>query len=53
MSAQQNLLDGSLGDCVVKFILEGHTRGVNWASFHPTLPLIVSAVTTVKLNCGE
>ncbi|CAI4305480.1 BGN_3a_G0007250.mRNA.1.CDS.1 [Saccharomyces cerevisiae] len=42
MSAQQNLLDGSLGDCVVKFILEGHTRGVNWASFHPTLPLIVS-----------
>lgn len=41
-SAQQNLLDGGFGDCVVKFILEGHTRGVNWASFHPTLPLIVS-----------
>lgn len=42
LSAQQNLLDGGFGDCVVKFILEGHTRGVNWASFHPTLPLIVS-----------
>lgn len=23
-------------------MLEGHDRGVNWASFHPTLPLIVS-----------
>ncbi|GAV50250.1 hypothetical protein ZYGR_0U01060 [Zygosaccharomyces rouxii] len=42
MLMQQNLLDGGFGDCVVKFILEGHTRGVNWASFHPTLPLIVS-----------
>lgn len=42
MIAQQNLLDGGFGECVVKFILEGHTRGVNWASFHPTLPLIVS-----------
>ncbi|AET41368.1 coatomer subunit alpha Ecym_8072 [Eremothecium cymbalariae DBVPG len=40
--SQQNLFDGGFGDCVVKFILEGHTRGVNWASFHPTLPLIVS-----------
>lgn len=29
-------------DCTVKFLLEGHDRGVNWASFHPTLPLIVS-----------
>lgn len=29
-------------DAVVKFVLEGHERGVNWASFHPTLPLIVS-----------
>ncbi|KAL6928481.1 coatomer subunit alpha [Hanseniaspora valbyensis] len=38
-----SILDGSgFGDCVVKFILEGHTRGVNWASFHPKLPLIVS-----------
>ena len=42
MIAQQNLLDGGFGDYLVKFILEGHTRGVNWASFHPTLPLIVS-----------
>lgn len=29
-------------DCVVKYVLEGHTRGVNWANFHPTLPLIIS-----------
>ncbi|KAH8113922.1 coatomer subunit alpha-2 [Phellopilus nigrolimitatus] len=27
----------------VKYVLEGHDRGVNWAAFHPTLPLIVSA----------
>lgn len=30
------------GDSVVKYVLEGHDRGVNWASFHPSLPLIVS-----------
>lgn len=29
--------------CAVKYILEGHERGVNWASFHPELPLIVSS----------
>lgn len=29
-------------DAVVKHVLEGHDRGVNWAMFHPTLPLIVS-----------
>lgn len=29
-------------DAVVKYVLEGHDRGVNWACFHPTLPLIVS-----------
>lgn len=27
---------------VTKFVLEGHDRCVNWASFHPTLNLIVS-----------
>lgn len=26
----------------VKHVLEGHDRGVNWASFHPTMPLVVS-----------
>lgn len=30
------------GDAVVKYVLEGHDRGVNWATFHPSLPLIVS-----------
>jgi coatomer subunit alpha len=35
-----DLFGGS--DAVVKYVLEGHTRGVNWASFHPTLPLIIS-----------
>ena len=29
-------------DAVVKYQLEGHDRGVNWASFHPTQNLIVS-----------
>ncbi|KAJ8762252.1 hypothetical protein K2173_007408 [Erythroxylum novogranatense] len=29
-------------DAIVKYVLEGHDRGVNWASFHPNLPLIVS-----------
>lgn len=31
------------GDAMVKYILEGHDRGVNWASFHPTMQLIISA----------
>lgn len=30
-------------DAIVKFVLEGHDRGVNWVAFHPTLPLIASA----------
>ena len=29
-------------DAVVKHVLEGHDRGVNWAAFHPTMPLVVS-----------
>jgi coatomer protein complex subunit alpha (xenin) len=29
-------------DVMVKYILEGHERGVNWASFHPTQDFIVS-----------
>ncbi|KAF9609189.1 hypothetical protein IFM89_013579 [Coptis chinensis] len=29
-------------DAMVMYVLEGRDRGVNWASFHPTLPLIVS-----------
>ncbi|ORX97825.1 Coatomer, alpha subunit [Basidiobolus meristosporus CBS 931.73] len=30
-------------DAVVKFVLEGHDRGVNWVSFHEDQPLIVSS----------
>lgn len=30
-------------DVMVKYVLEGHDHGVSWASFHPTLPLIISA----------
>ncbi|KAJ3044580.1 hypothetical protein HDV00_001506 [Rhizophlyctis rosea] len=29
-------------DAMTKYVLEGHDRGVNWATFHPTMPLIVS-----------
>jgi len=30
------------GDVVVKYVLECHDHGVNWAAaFHPSLPLIV------------
>lgn len=41
-NAQQADMFGNT-DAVVKFVLEGHDRGVNWVAFHPTLPLIVSA----------
>ena len=41
MSVQAELF--GTNDVIVKYVLEGHDRGVNWASFHPTLPLIVSA----------
>ncbi|KAK7208317.1 coatomer WD associated region-domain-containing protein [Myxozyma melibiosi] len=30
-------------DAVVKYVLEGHDRGVNWVAFHPTMPLIISS----------
>lgn len=48
----QNQGPGSLGPAnfeafdsfsTVKHVLEGHDRGVNFAMFHPTLPLIISA----------
>lgn len=31
-----------VADAVVKHVMEGHDRGVNWVCFHPTLPLILS-----------
>lgn len=38
-------------DVVIKFMLEGHERGVNWAAFHPSGPYIVSSADdrTVRL----
>lgn len=42
--ASQGILDSIINlDLGVKFILEGHENGVNWAEFHPTQPLIVTA----------
>lgn len=40
-SATQTELFGQ-PDVVVKHVLEGHDRGVNWVAFHPTMPLLVS-----------
>ncbi|OMJ25613.1 Coatomer subunit alpha [Smittium culicis] len=34
--------DLNQSDVYARFVLEGHTRGVNWVSFHPTKPLIIS-----------
>nr|CAH8870640.1 unnamed protein product [Trichobilharzia regenti] len=30
-------------EVIVRHVLEGHDRGVNWVAFHPTLPIVVSA----------
>ncbi|KAK9473335.1 coatomer WD associated region-domain-containing protein [Dipodascopsis tothii] len=42
VNANQNDMFGNT-DAVVKYVLEGHDRGVNWVAFHPTMPLIISA----------
>src|SRR5258708_3085892 len=42
-SSHQNNFDTFDTIGIVKYVLEGHDRGVNYASFHPTLPLVVSA----------
>ena len=34
----------------MKHVLEGHDRGVNFATFHPTLPLIVSAADDQQIK---
>eukprot|EP00118_Oscarella_pearsei_P025090 m.307483 g.307483 ORF g.307483 m.307483 type:complete len:1228 (+) comp42345_c0_seq1:35-3718(+) len=39
-SGQPDLFGSS--DAIVRHVLEGHDRGVNWVAFHPTMPLIVS-----------
>ena len=38
--AQGSIFENS--DVIVRYVLEGHARGVNWVSFHPTMPLLVS-----------
>ncbi|KAJ5067385.1 coatomer subunit alpha [Anaeramoeba ignava] len=50
ISELQSDLFGST-DVMLKFILEDHEKGVNWASFHPELPLIISGSNdnTLKL----
>lgn len=45
----QNELFGNT-DAIVKYVLEGHDRGVNWAAFHPTSPLIVSGADDRKVK---
>jgi coatomer protein complex subunit alpha (xenin) len=41
MSTAQAELFGQ-PDVIVKHVLEGHDRGVNWVAFHPSMPLLVS-----------
>ncbi|KIO31399.1 hypothetical protein M407DRAFT_14100 [Tulasnella calospora MUT 4182] len=41
--AQPGAFDTFDSFSTVKYVLEGHDRGVNYAAFHPSLPLIVSA----------
>ena len=48
----QNDLFGN-ADATVKFVLEGHDRGVNWASFHATLPLIGASPCTWTALTGQ
>ncbi|KAI5079883.1 hypothetical protein GOP47_0005362 [Adiantum capillus-veneris] len=36
-----------------KYVLDGHNLGVNWASFHPSLPLIVSAADDHQVKLWE
>ncbi|KAJ5075405.1 coatomer subunit alpha [Anaeramoeba ignava] len=50
ISELQSDLFGST-DVMLKFILEDHEKGVNWASFHPDLPVIISGSNdkTLKL----
>eukprot|EP01059_Diplonema_ambulator_P025038 TRINITY_DN42020_c0_g1_i1.p1 TRINITY_DN42020_c0_g1~~TRINITY_DN42020_c0_g1_i1.p1 ORF type:complete len:1248 (+),score=523.71 TRINITY_DN42020_c0_g1_i1:55-3798(+) len=45
----QDFFGGS--DVQLKFMLDGHERGVNYAAFHPTLPFIVSGADdrTIKI----
>lgn len=48
-SSGRDLLPGI--EVTVKYVLEGHDRGVNWAEFHPRSPYIISSADdrTVRL----
>jgi len=35
-------------DVIVKHVLEGHDRGVNWVAFHPNMPLLASGADDRK-----
>ena len=39
-----------INDVIVKYVLEGHDHGVNWAVFHPTLPLLESAADDCQVK---
>ena len=51
-SNSQTDLFGST-DVIVKYVLEGHKKGANWASFHPTKQLVLSGAddAQVKMWC--
>ena len=38
------------GGAVVKYVLEGHDRGVNWEAFHSIFPLIVSGADDLQVK---
>eukprot|EP00948_MAST-09A_sp_MAST-9A-sp1_P004171 g4171.t1 len=40
--AAMQMINGDWNKVPVRYILEGHDRGVNWACFHPTLSYIAS-----------
>jgi coatomer protein complex subunit alpha (xenin) len=49
--ARSNTLEVMTMDIIVKYKMDGHDRGVNWAIFHPTLNLIASGADdkTIKI----
>eukprot|EP01114_Cavostelium_apophysatum_P019469 TRINITY_DN6289_c0_g2_i1.p1 TRINITY_DN6289_c0_g2~~TRINITY_DN6289_c0_g2_i1.p1 ORF type:complete len:922 (-),score=147.76 TRINITY_DN6289_c0_g2_i1:1009-3774(-) len=48
-SNQKNAPEGNQR-CTLKYVLEGHQKGVNWVDFHPKLPLLVSGADDKKVK---